>query len=70
MLFWWFQGSDDSDSGNDEPADNGYRPTTLEHRNLNVPPVEVEDLTTHLNRLSVPQEFIQINIEHLPPEGD
>ncbi|KAK4872194.1 hypothetical protein RN001_016318 [Aquatica leii] len=66
--------SDDSDSGNDEPADITYRHNgSVDHlinqgEGIPAPPVEIEGLEQHLSRLSVAQHEVEINIEYLPPE--
>ncbi|XP_031334460.1 uncharacterized protein LOC116164418 isoform X1 [Photinus pyralis] len=69
------EASDDSDSGNDEPTDVTYRHNVLEFHSLNqadrptsTPPVDFERLDRELNRISVIQHTIDINIEQLPPE--
>ncbi|KAF2897031.1 hypothetical protein ILUMI_09147 [Ignelater luminosus] len=66
--------SDDSDSGNDEPADNtdrinGMGDHMYDHGDdIPTPPVQVEGLAQQLSRLSMMQHEIEVNIENLPPE--
>ncbi|XP_018330336.1 uncharacterized protein LOC108740507 isoform X2 [Agrilus planipennis] len=63
---------DDSDSGNDEPADNLFRPNAFNSANeepkFPMAKVEAEDLAQNLKKLSSVDHRIDVNLEDLPPE--